>query len=481
MNDAAEFLRWLRPQALWTLLPWALAVVWLLRRATAVRSIRTRQTTVEKSPWARVIDPALLPHLRAAAVSDDTRQPAKASGLGEAASLAWARYLPFLPAMMLGTLLLLALAGPQVYRPDATKKTPLRPASARVLLIDLSPAFDALPDADRQRLRSNLRRFVRELPAGETALIAVAGEAWLVVPPTEDVTTLDGFLAELAADAAPVKGDRPEKGLALARQTLAATGSRQADIFWLRVGNMATAEVLLSGKSGVTPKIFHADGTLEEWLALARSNAMATGWTSSMLNLAPPPDAGWIDLGPFLILLALPFAALATLRATGTLSVTMLLILAGGLVGDPARAADSAFDQGVAHYRAGRYGEAASAFAQAPASDPRAHYNRGNALARAGRLHEALAAYDESLRRRAGDTSTLHNREIVARLLTPPQDKPPPPPPSAAPPPPPPSAQKAEVARAVEQWLRRPPGGAEGLLKRKLALEENRRQARGEP
>lgn len=456
MESSGEFFRWLRPQVLWVFLPWALLLFRHVRGAA-----RQALPPDAASPWAKVIDAALLPAL----LADRTALPhAPASRLYRAGS-----------GFVLSGLLLLALAGPQIHRPGHDAATRLRPDLARVLLVDLSPAFDALPEAERQALRSKLRRFVHQLPAGETALVAAAGEAWLLVPPTEDVAALEVFLAELSAAAVPVPGEQPQRGLALAQQTLAATGSTQRAIYWLHFGAGNVRGPQAGGPSGVAPIFLQPSASVEQWLHQAAAHQPPPGWTASLLNLDGRPDPGWVELGPLLILLALPFAAFLCRRWPPGFG--LLLLLAGGLaVPPPAQAAEAAFEQGVALYRAQRFNEAAAAFAAAKTDDPRAHYNRGNALARSGRLRAALAAYDEALRLRPGDRSTQHNRELVARLLQNP--KPPPPPPPAAPPP---STPQAEAARVAEQWLRRPPAGGEGLLQRKLALEEARRQGRREP
>lgn len=465
MNMAGELFGWLRPAALWLLLPWLLLV--LLRRRAAQRVVRRTSAT---SPWEAVIDPRLWPQLR------QTVSTAPLSGDGDR----WRALV--LPGLAL--LLILALAGPRV-RVAGEVPPPLRPDVTRLLLIDLSPSFGQL-DADvQQRVRVDLRQFVRALPAGETALAVVAGEAWLVVPPTEDVAALETFIGELAADAVPRPGAQPLAGLRLARRTLAASGARRQELYWLHAGTVPTLQGAV-GESGISPKFLQASAGVDEWLRIAalEADAAAPGWRVSRLNLAPPPAAGWLDLGPILLLAALPLAAWLV-HLPVVLWVWPWVFLAGAVIPGPASAsaADAAFERGVADYRAGRYSAAAAAFAAAPADDPRAHYNRGNALARAGRLRDALAAYDVSLRLRPGDISTLHNRDLVARLLTPPKEPPPPPPPppaggSSAPSPPP---ESTEAERAAAQWLRRPPAGSDGLLRRKLALEEARRSARAAP
>lgn len=510
----AELIAWLRPDAAWLLLPWAalLAGAYLRVAGRGRSDVGGTEAADLESPWRAVIDPALLPDLRqpaGAAVrgggADNDhgrrRRPSASTsnnvsgGASNNASDS-ASGSPRVPSAnrpsprhdwslaLLGLLLIAALAGPQLKRAGAGDR-PLRPDAARVLVVDLSPGFSALDDARQQQVRIDLRSFLRRLPAGETALVVVAGEAWLVVPPTEDVAALDGFIAELSADAVPVPGDQPAAGLALALRTLAATGARSREIYWLRAGAPPPLDVAAIAESGVAAKFLQAAAGGDDWLRQTPSaTGGATGWRNSLLNLAPRPEAGLIDLGPYLILLALPLAAWR-LRRFAALAIWPLLLLAGSSLPLPAEAAPSADERGVADYRAGRYDAAATAFAELPADDARAHYNRGNALARAGRLRAALAAYDESLRLRPDDASARHNREIVARLLQPPNPPPDPPPssppPSPSPKPPPPAAQSAEAQRAAEQWLRRPPTGNDGLLRRKLAIEEARRSGKAAP
>lgn len=66
-------------------------------------------------------------------------------------------------------------------------------------------------------------------------------------------------------------------------------------------------------------------------------------------------------------------------------------------------------------YRAGRFAEAAAAFAREDTAD--AHYNRGNALALDGRLEEALEAYGAALERSPSMRDALFNRALVREAL----------------------------------------------------------------
>jgi len=159
----------------------------------------------------------------------------------------------------------------------------------------------------------------------------------------------------------------------------------------------------------------------------------------------------WADMGPYLLLLLLVLAPLAFRR--GVIAALLLATLGGAdpLHAEdfepppaPAAAADTRWSdlwqrpdqqaaeafrsgdfasaagrfedpswQASALYKAGRYDEAAAAFARLPGGD----YNRGNALARAGKLEEAVAAYDAALKADPGHADALFNRDLVLQLI----------------------------------------------------------------
>jgi Ca-activated chloride channel family protein len=66
-------------------------------------------------------------------------------------------------------------------------------------------------------------------------------------------------------------------------------------------------------------------------------------------------------------------------------------------------------------YRAGRFAEAAAAWAREDTAD--AHYNRGNALALDGRLEQALEAYGAALERSPTMRDALFNRALAREAL----------------------------------------------------------------
>jgi tetratricopeptide (TPR) repeat protein len=124
--------------------------------------------------------------------------------------------------------------------------------------------------------------------------------------------------------------------------------------------------------------------------------------------------------------------------------------------------------------RAGRYGEAASAFEQAaryardPAQAAGAWFNAGNAWQRRAdalpddaekrrALEQGIQAYREALRRSPGDPAAQNNLAMAQQKLKKLQPPPPPPPPkpenqppNQPPPPPPPPSQKPEAQRLLK-------------------------------
>ena len=128
------------------------------------------------------------------------------------------RLLPWILCLA-GTLLLLALAGP------VWEKIPqplLRKSQARVFVLDLSYsmlATDIKPtriDRARFKLEDFLKRFVE----GETALIAYAGEAFVISPLTHDPATIASLLPSLRPNIMPVPGSRADRAIELAADLL---------------------------------------------------------------------------------------------------------------------------------------------------------------------------------------------------------------------------------------------------------------------
>jgi len=190
----SEF-HFLRPE--WFLaLPVALVFLWLLWN----RRLRSRS-------WQEICDPALLPHLL----------------LGRSQRRAnWPLWL-----LLVGLLLALtALAGP------TWKKQPqplLRQQSALVILLDLSRSMNAgdLKPSRLERARLKIKDILRQRREGQTALVAFAGDAFVVTPLTDDNHTIELLLGSLDPELMPVQGSNPTRAMKLGAELLQRAGLKK--------------------------------------------------------------------------------------------------------------------------------------------------------------------------------------------------------------------------------------------------------------
>jgi Ca-activated chloride channel homolog len=401
-----------------------------------------------RAAWTDVVDAHLLPHL----LAQGSRRRIGAAALAL--------------ALLLGVT---ALAGPvlpnaeHIYRRDAV----------RVLVVELSPRMAP----HLERAKANLLALLRTLPAGDTALIVYAEEPYLVVPPTADVDTIARFVPELAIEAMPAAGNRPERALAMARDLFERNPAGARDLLWIA----ADAQLPAIALDGVRVSIVNGAQDNGEW----RRPDERGGWIAAMSH-----TGGGADIGYWLLPALLPLAALAFRK--GVLMLAAPLLCAGLLAPSPAEASaladytaarlfaageheaaaarfDDARWRALAYYRAGRYEDAARALEGR--NDADSLYNRGNALARQGRLADALASYEAALKLRQNDADTLHNRDLVRRLLNQRNGA------GGSRPPPPAGQREREAERIAEQWLAGVPDQPQTLLRRKLALEHQRRVA----
>ncbi len=142
------------------------------------------------------------------------------------------------------------------------------------------------------------------------------------------------------------------------------------------------------------------------------------------------------------------------------------------------------FRKGVALYRAGKFAESLDAFARV--NTPESDYNQGNALARLGRFPDAVARYEAALKRRPAFPEAAANLALVRKLIPPPKpddeqqasdpnqkaddtvvdDK----------------GKKGKAGRVdgaeqtAELWMRNIQTTPAGLLRRKFAIEAERKQ-----
>lgn len=198
-------LHWLRPFMLWLLLLLPL-FYWLSRRWRAVDG------------WQQLLAPHLYRHLTGA-------QAARRSSAG------WATGLLLLA--------ILAAAGP------SWQKLP-QPAfqlkRATVVVMDMSMSMRAT-DVKPNRLshaRFKALDFIKAQTEGDMALLAFAGDAYVISPLTPDHNNLALLLPDLSPEIMPSQGSDLGTALALANRILQQAGHTQGDIVLLTDGFVAS-------------------------------------------------------------------------------------------------------------------------------------------------------------------------------------------------------------------------------------------------
>lgn len=452
-----ENFHFLRPQLLLALVP-ALVLVLLLRYLQG-----------SQSNWYQAIDASLIPYLL-----DKT-------GLRQQS---W----PLYGLLALWTLGIVALAGPTWQQNPVPVQ---QREDALVIVLDMSLSMyaeDLRPNraVRAQRKIVDILEFRRQ--EGQTGLVVYAGDAHAVTPMTDDVETINNLVPSLMPDIMPVRGSKPAQGIALAMDLLANSGiargrmllltdgifqSDIGEITSLLQGSGHTLSVLGFGTPDGAPIPMGQDGYLRDannaiviprldrgpLQQLASRNggryADAELTDSDIENLlgdeallaaeealieADRQYDTWNEAGPWLLLLALPLAALAFRRG-------WLLCLAFVFVMVPDREAYAVEwsdlwqrkdQQGTESFEGEDYTEAAEKFKDpawraaanyrnqnyeqavqdlALLDDPESHYNRGNALAHLQQYEAAIAAYDRALAQAPDHADAQHNKEVVERLL----------------------------------------------------------------
>lgn len=339
MSDLLANFHFLRPWWLVALiaLPWLLSL-WRRQRAAA-------------EPWRQACDPHLLKHL----LED--------GGEGR-------RPLPRLLFALGYVLAVLALAGP------AWQQLPqslARAESALVVALDLSDrmrATDIKPDR-LSRARFKIADLMKARREGQTALVAYAGDAFVVAPLTDDAGSLSDLLASLTPDTMPVGGQRAERAIELGRKLLRDAGFARGDLLIVTdaVDARAADAASEAAREGVRVSVLGVGTTAGSPVALPQGGFVQDGDgnvllprldEASLRDLAAAGDgryaplsidaadlralalsdaidtdtnlrtdertrADFRDEGPWLLLPLLPLAALAFRR--GWLACLMLVLL----------------------------------------------------------------------------------------------------------------------------------------------------------
>ena len=427
--DPAPFL-FLRPAWLF-LLPLVPLCAWLVLRQRGQAGI-----------WERYVDPELQPAVL---------EPA-ASSRGWGAAL-W--------GSVMMTLVLLALAGPSVRQSEQPlwdRNDPL------VVVMDLST--DMLRDdvaPSRLELGSAKLRGLLKDWAGDVGMVVYADQPFTISPMTEDPANVEVYLDQLSPDIMPRNGRNLAMALDYASQ-LAQRDGQVGGTLLVLTGDADTAAADAAAKAsarGFTVSVMGLGtaATLNE----SALQAVASAGGGRYARVDPAGQSDWDHLRPeksagsrlaqglqtvrngyvrqdngfWLLPFILLLAPLAFRRRQLALNVPLLgALLAGAMYLNPTAAQAqvapapapratwwSTMEQSQARlaqagddaYAAGRYAEAASAYAGVPGAQAR--YNQANALAKSGQLKPAIEQYRQALAADPANRDAKINKAIVEAAL----------------------------------------------------------------
>lgn len=268
------------PFALLGLLPLAGLAILLWRQAPSL-------VPALPGGWAKLIAPPLRRYM-----ARDLTRP----GLGQV----WL-------TLGIAACLVLAIARPLVPTGDGRDWANL---VGRVLVID------AEHDGIAAR-RIVVDRLLAASPKVPTALVALSGDAYVLVPFTTDAAQIDRYLRVLEPDAMPMRGLAVHTGLALAEKTISDAGVLARQIV-LVVGAGAPGDAVDLPETDTLRAVITA-GDPAGWDKVAAAYGAEVASSDSLAGVTEALDAAvrdlaaslpgeMIDLSPFLIALALVLA-----------------------------------------------------------------------------------------------------------------------------------------------------------------------------
>ncbi|MDD5462198.1 MAG: VWA domain-containing protein [Methylococcales bacterium] len=450
--NLAEF-HFIRPYWLLAIIPYIAIIVLMLRNK------------LSRGNWSALCDTELLPYL----LQDEAVSQSR-----------WQLTTGAIAAL----LVIIALAGPTWQRVPSPV---FRNESALVIALDLSRSMNAedIKPSRLIRARYKIADILKQRKDGQTALLVYAGDAFTVTPLTDDTQTIDSQLAALTTEIMPGEGSNAEsvleKAVELFRQAGLQKGQillvtdgvdfnkvlakvKALDSFTLSVLGVGTADGapialpdggflkdeqgsivipklnagdlarLAQAGKGVYQTITANDADIQTLLAAFNQPVKQEGKENRNLLLDQ-----WEDKGPWLLLLALPLAALSFRK--GLLCFTLLLLLPlpknsyafewkdlwltkdqqaqQAYKNEQFEQAAKLFEnpdwKAAANYKAGKYGKALENLKNNQTA--LGAYNQGNALAQSDQLEEAIKAYEKALKLNPQNNDAKYNKELVEKEL----------------------------------------------------------------
>jgi Ca-activated chloride channel homolog len=450
-----ELFHFLRPYWL-VLLPVLLVLLWLM----ISRRLGSRS-------WEAICDKHLLPYMLTGGSSRS-------------------RHLPIFLVGISGLISILSLAGPvweKLPQPVFNNQTAL------VIALDLSHSMDSndISPSRLTRARFKVADILNQNEEGQVALLVYAGDAFTVTPLTDDMGTIASQLKALSTDIMPTQGNRTDLALIKAEQLLKGAGHSKGHILLItdeidlqrtqvQAGELKNdgyrISILGIGSEHGTPVILSDgsflkdqrgeivipildEGPMRELVAITGGNyrrmtpddsdvqfllnGFSTNIASGDATASEFETDVWQEQGPWLLLLLIPFVALAFRR--GYLVILFLIILPlpenadafeweslwlrddqrgkrkfdAGNTEDAASVFSDPSWKAAAQYRSGDFQATLDSLQGVEQID--AEYNKGNALARLGHYQEAIASYDRVLEQMPEHEDAKFNKALLEEEL----------------------------------------------------------------
>lgn len=218
-----------------------------------------RHARADGGGWRGVVDAQLLPHLIDPVAVRGSR------GAWWLASCAW-------------VIACLAVAGPAWEREPAAL---YRGESARVIALGLTPsmlATDVQPNR-LARARFRIDDLLKQSGDTQTALIAYAGDAFVVAPLTDDANTVRNLVDALDPDVMPVRGNSTSRAIATAVNLIHQAGLQRGQIVLIAdsVSDDAVAAARSAQAQGITVSVLGVGTAAGAPVALPEGGFMKDG------------------------------------------------------------------------------------------------------------------------------------------------------------------------------------------------------------
>ncbi|MBZ2169826.1 vWA domain-containing protein [Marinobacter sp. F4216] len=376
----------------------------------------------------------------------------------------------FHPIHLLSALLILGGLG--VAGPSWDKQRPafMENRAPIILAVDLSKSMNRA-DVTPSRLelaKAKARALVSRNPSTRFGLIAYAGSAHLVLPPTRDADLINLYLEALSSDLIPGPGRNTSAVVKEAKRLLAASqipgtlvfitdgidpAQAQGTLQQLQGSDLQVLMLMTAADNPETPDTTEAmkrfADTINADIASTTANSDDLRWLelSALLHFrdAGLQDAGlhWKDMGYWLVWPILALTLLGVRRGWSLPAVVLALLLnspgfvppatagpladafltpdqQGQLAYEAGRFADAArlfqdpYLRGLAAYRAAQYDLAVASFRQVDTAQ--AWFYRGNSLAKQVKLKQAISTYEQALSRQPDFPAARDNLDTVLEL-----------------------------------------------------------------